>query len=227
MPRLKAWSALIPGLPLRAAAERFTAETGIEVDVHTGLPETWLGRLRSGEAADLVCCGAELLLDLYEAEGLILGATRRSPGRRSAALVAPKGSSAGIAGLADVVRSGVRVGIAVGGCTLGLWDEVAARAGRTESVRARISARANGCGALLGLLARREVDVAFGWDSFDRVPGFDIEVIRLGPNETVWRSTAVGVARASARPEEAGRLADFLVGPAGREIYRNWGWHVD
>ena len=175
--RLPADSAYVPALPLREAADRYAEEAGVEVTVKAGRPEQWMPKLAGGAPADLICCGAEFLLDIAESKGLLEPGSRRSVGRRRAAIGVPGGNPAGIGGLEDVSAPDVRLGIAVEGCTLGLWDEVSGLAGRTEEVRARITARANGCGALLGTVSRGEVEAAFGWANMDRVPEMAVEVV--------------------------------------------------
>lgn len=224
--RLTAYSALVPSMPLKQAAERFTSETGVEVDVKPGRPEQWMKRVAAGAPADVMCCGAEFLLDIAEAQELVVPGSRRSVGRRLAALVAPAGNPAAISSLADITRPGIRVGIAVEGCTLGLWDEIGGRASLTEEIRARIVARAQGCGQLLGLINHRQVDVAFGWANFHRIPGSRLEVVPLPEDLEVWRSTGVGVVSSSSDPELAGRFVAWLASPAAQEIYRGWGWDV-
>lgn len=225
--RLTIYSALVPALPLREAAERFAAREGVAVEVKAGRPERWMSRLRDGAPADLICCGAEFLVDLAEAEGLVDGASRRSVGSRRAAIVVPAGNPAGVASVADLARPDVALGISVEGCTLGLWDEIATRAGLTEVVRARIAERARGCGALLGVISRGAVDAAVGWHNFDRVPGFSVEVVPPDDGFEIRRSTCVAVTRGCERREPMERFVAYLVSEEGRAIYRRWGWDVE
>lgn len=224
--RLVVYSAFVPSIPLGEAARRFAEAEGVEVDVRPGRPETWLPRLRDGAPADLISCGAEFLLDLAEAEGIAAPGTRASLGRRRAAIVVPQGNPARVAGVEDLARPGVRLGIGVEGCTLGLWDEIGGRVAATEALRARIAARAPGCGALLGLVTRGEVDAAFGWHNFDRVPKFAVEIVELPGELAVWRSTGVAIPARAENRALAEEFVGFLTSEAGRQIYRSWGWHV-
>ena len=223
---LTAYSALVPALPLADAAARFGAEHGVRIEVKPGRPEKWLPALKAGAPADLMSCGAEFLLDLAEADGLVEPGTRVGVGHRKAALIVPKGNPAGISGLTDFARPGLRMGISVEGCSLGLWDEVASRAGLREQVRSKITRRAGGCGALLGLVSRAEVDAAIGWSNFDQVPNFEVEVVPLPSELMVFRSTGVGVVKGSANRAVAERFVSWLVSASGRDIYRRWGWEV-
>lgn len=223
---LTAYSALVPALPLADAAERFGAEYGVRIEVKPGRPEKWLPALKAGKPADLMSCGAEFLLDLAEADGLVEPGTRAGVGHRQAALIVPKGNPAGILGLTDFARPGLRLGVSVEGCSLGLWDEVASRGGLREQVRSKITQRAGGCGALLGLVSRGEVDVGIGWSNFDRVPHFAVEIVPLPSEVMVFRSTGVGVVKGSANRAVAERFVSWLVSASGRAIYGRWGWDV-
>ncbi|MBI2893053.1 MAG: substrate-binding domain-containing protein [Deltaproteobacteria bacterium] len=118
----------------------------------------------------------------------------------------------------------MRIGIAVEGCTLGLWDEVGCRAVMVQPIREKIVARAKGCGDLLGIIRRREVDVAFGWRNFDRVPDVDVEVVPLPEAVEVRRTTGIAVVAGTPRSAEARRFALWLASDEGRAIYRRWGW---
>ena len=224
---LIARSALVPALPLTDAAVRYGEQTGVVIDVKAGRPEKWMPRVREGAAVDLLCCGAEFLLDLAEVEGLVVPGSRRSLGLRRAALIVPPGNPANITGLSDLARAGVRVGTGVEGCTLGLWDELAGRAAITGAVLQRIALHAAGCGALLGAVARGEVDVGIGWENFDCHPSFDVEVVSLPPEHQVWRSTGIGVSSSSTRPDVARGFVDWLGSDESREIYRSWGWIIE
>lgn len=219
------FAAYIPSIPLRRVAEAYARKTGIAIDVRAGRPESWLPKLRDGEPGDLMSCGAEFLLDMAEAEGILEPTSRRSLGVRRAALVVPRANPARIRTLADLAQPGVRVGIAAGGCTLGLWDEVATRADLAAPVRANITARANGCGALIGLLERASVDVAFGWHNFDRVS--DTAVIQLPQELQVWRSTGIGIIRETPHREEAEQFLEWLTSVEGRAPYRELGWLIE
>ena len=88
-PTLIARSALVPALPLKDAAERYAERTGVTVEVKAGRPEKWMPKVREGAPVDLMCCGAEFLLDLAEVEGLVVPGSRRSLGLRKAALIVP------------------------------------------------------------------------------------------------------------------------------------------
>ncbi len=219
-------SALVPALPLAEAAKRYGEITGELVEVKAGRPERWMPKLEAGEPSDLISCGAEFLLDLAQARGLVVPESRMSLGLRRGALVVPTGNPANIRVLADLATPGVRVAIAVEGCTLGLWDEVCGRARLTDAVRPNIVKLAQGCGALLGALSRGEVDVAIGWDSFDRHPRFIVQSIPIPDELAVFRSTGIASLARCEQPERAQAFLAWLHTEPARAIYRRWGWIV-
>jgi len=222
------YSAFVPALPLMDAAEIYGAARRIEITIKPGRPEQRMPRLKKGEPADMICCGAEFLLDIAEAEGLLVPDARRSPGKRRAGLIVPAGNPGSISGLDDLARQETRVGIAVEGCTLGLWDEISGRAGLTEKIRPNISARAKGCGALLGVVSRGEVEAGFGWTNMDRVPEMSVEIVPLPGELEIIRPAGVGITATATEPALAGDFISWLTtDPEARSIYGKWGWEIE
>ncbi len=221
-------SALVPALPLREAAIIFGSETGTEVTVNPGQLEEWMPRMRTDESADLISYGAEFLLDIAENEGLLVPGARRSVGRRRSGLIVPPGNPGSISGLEDLAQPETRVGISVEGCTLGLWDEISGRAGLTEKIRSNISVKAKGCGALLEVVTRGEVEAGFGWINMDQVPDMTVEIVPLPAELEIIRSTGVGVMATAMEPELAGEFLYWLTtDPVARAIYKKWGWEIE
>jgi accessory colonization factor AcfC len=221
------YSAYVPSVPLSDAAKVYGEREGVEIEVRAGRPEKWMPSLRDGTPADMISCGAEYLLDLAEAEGLLRPNGRRSLGRRRAALMVPAGNPAGIRGLEDLARDDVRTGIAVEGCTLGMWDEIAGSAGLANAIRSRITARAKGCGDLIRIVNQNRVDAAVGWASFQNLPSANIEIIDLPERLSVQRSTGIGITANPRNPELAEAFLGWLGTEEARAIYRGWGWLVD
>ena len=97
---------------------------------------------------------------------MILRPTRRSVGYRRSAILVPMGNPKKIKSISDLTKEGVRVGISVSGCLLGVWDDISSKAGLTDSIRRNITDFADGCGAVMALINQRKVDAVFGWDAF-------------------------------------------------------------
>ncbi len=226
-PDLIIYSAYVPSVPLTDAAKAYGEQTGVTIDVRPGRPEQWMPKLREGTPADMISCGAEYLLDLAEAEGLLQPDGRRSLGRRRAALLVPAGNPAGVERVEDLAREDVRTAIAVEGCTLGLWDEVAGRAEMVEAIRSRIAIRAKGCGDLIRVVNQGRVDAAIGWASFSRLPTADLDFVELPERLSVQRSTGIGITAQPRNPEAARQFLAWLGSSEARAIYRRWGWLVD
>ena len=102
MKSLTIYAAFIPSIPLQKAAALYTQKTAQAIKIHPGRPEGWLPKIKAGAQADLITCGAEFLLDLAQADGILDGSSRQGLGRRRAALVVPHGNPKEVIGVEDL-----------------------------------------------------------------------------------------------------------------------------
>jgi molybdate transport system substrate-binding protein len=221
---LKVYSAGAVAPPLQKAISAFEKEAGIKCDLTIGKPSVLLAEIESAKQGDLICCGAEYILDEATEAGTVKGELRRSLGLRRSALIVPKGNPAGIRSIRDLVRPGVRVGIATEGCLKGLWDDVASRAKLTDEVRRNISDRADSCGAVMALVNTKKVDAIFGWSAFANIWPETSEAVELPDELQVFRSTVAGVISYSKNEASALELLEFLASSAVDELYADLGW---
>ncbi|HIE52439.1 MAG TPA: ABC transporter substrate-binding protein [Armatimonadetes bacterium] len=217
---LRIFCSLVPAPPLRAAGRVFADKFGVEVDLTAGKPEGWAPLVIGGEAGDVICCGAEYLLDEFEDAGAIIKESRRTVGYRRSVLIVAPDNPKGITSLADLTRPEVRVGIAVGGCPKGIWDDICSKAGLTDAVRRNIVVHADGCGSLIRALTQGEIDVGFGWSSFCCFAPQNVAAVELSRDLQVYRSTSVAITSFSPRKELARQFIEFLVtAPEARKFY--------
>jgi molybdate transport system substrate-binding protein len=227
IPCLKVYSAWVPALPLKEAAAAFERSRGIRIQVVAGCPESWMPQLRASRQGDLISCGAQFLLDEAEMEGIVAPEGRRELGRRRAAIVVRVGNPLGIRSIEDLARPGVRVGIASGGCTLGMWDEIASRAGLTSEIRRNVVERARGCCALMQGIIKGRTDAILGWANFPQAFPGELETVPLPEPLAVQRTTGIAATTFRTNGGLVEEFLNFLTRGPGREIYRKWGWMVD
>ena len=235
---IRVFSARACADPLYEVARDFESETGIHVDVsvcsrHCAKPEAeeasgqtddFLVEISDMGIHDLAIGGAEYLLDDGEVKGIVQKGQRRTIAYRASALVVPAGNPAGILGLKDLVRPGIRIGISMLDCLKGLWEDVTARLGILDEVRPNIVFHANGCVAIVEAVAERKVDVAFGWSAFKHLDDKRIAVIELPPAQQVMRGTCVGLLSFSKNPGLATRFMEYLTTSKARNHYLKHGW---
>lgn len=239
---VRVFSARACAAPLEEAARLFEREAGIAVEIsvcsrHCAQPvaeeavgsdgsHDFLEEIAEAGVHDLAIGGAEFLLDDGEVRGIVARGERRTIACRSSALLVPAGNPKGIAGLEDLARQGVRVGVSVLDCLKGLWEDVAARVGLLDDIRRNITFHANGCIAIVEAVAQGKVDAAFGWSAFAHLAPGRIEVVELPPEQQVLRGTGVGLLAFARQPQLARRFMDFLTTRAARACYGRYGWAV-
>ena len=211
--------------PIKNCAEEFKAKFGTEFKFTVGKAESLVSEIAESREGDILTCGAEFILDDAQERGLVLRDTRRSVGFRKSAILVPMGNPKKIKLISDLTREGVKVGISISGCLLGVWDDVSSKAGLTDKIRNNITDFADGCGAVMALINQKKVDAVFGWDAFKRLWMKTMEVVELPKELQVYRSTGVAVVKFSKNKELGKKFIDFLVSENGKKIYREFGWH--
>jgi molybdate transport system substrate-binding protein len=210
--------------PIKKCAEEFTAQRGIDVAFTVGKAEELISEIAALKQGDILTCGAEFILDDAQVKGLISGETRRSLGYRRSAILVPKSNPKGIESLSDLVKEGMKVGISISGCLVGMWDDVSSKAGLTDKLRKNITDFADGCGAVAGLINQKKVDAVFGWDAFQELWPATIDVVALPREIQVFRSTGIAVITFSKQRETATQFIDYATSDKGKEVYRAYGW---
>jgi len=234
------FSARACAAPLEEAAELFTKQTGVEInisvcarhcatqDAEEANPESgghdFLVEIAEYGIHDLAIGGAEYLLDDGEVKRIILKGERRLIAYREAAIAVPKGNPANIQSLEDLTKPGVRIGVSVIDCLKGIWEDVTARVGLADEVRQNISFYASGCVAIVEAVAENIVDAAFGWTAFSHLDDDRIEIIRLPAEQRIYRGTGVGMLEFTKQPELARTFMDFLVTDEARACYESHKW---
>jgi len=224
MDELRVYSAGAVAPPLMEAVRVFEEREGVTCRVTPGKPESLLRAIRLNKRGDVISCGAEYVHDEAEDLGVLVKGTRRSLGCRRSVIVVESGNPKGIGSLEDLCRGGVRVGVAVGGCLKGVWDDVCSKAGLIEEVRSNIVEHADACGTLMGLIHGGRVDAVFGYNAFKNVWPDTCDAVELPRDLQVYRSTAAQVITYTQNQQLSSRLIDFLVSPEGRAIYKRHGW---
>jgi accessory colonization factor AcfC len=222
--RLHVYSSGAVAPPIKKCAGEFTAKQGIEFDFTVGKAEELISEISDLKQGDVLTCGAEFILDEAQVKGLIFGETRRSVGYRKSAILVSKSNPKGIDSIFDLVDERTRVGVSVGGCLLGLWDEVSSKAGLTDKIRKNITEFADGCGAVAALINQKKVDAIIGWDAFQKLWPTTIEVVDLPRELQVFRSTGIAVIKFSKQKETAKQFIDYAISEEGKKIYRSYGW---
>ena len=210
--------------PLKKASEVFSERFGTEFEFIVGRVEVLLTKMLETKKGDILQCGAEYILDDLEGKGLIVKQSRRSVGYRKSVILVPIGNQKNISSLEDLTKAGIKIGVSVSGCLVGVWDDISSKAGITNHILRNITHMADGCGAVMALIHEGKVDAIFGWDAFENIWPKTSEAIEIPEELQVFRSTGVGILNYSNQRQLASKFIDFLVSEEGRDIYKDYGW---
>ena len=222
--QLHVFSAGAVATPLQKAIDVFEKKFAIHCEFTPGSPEILLATIAAEKEGDVISTGAEYILDEAEDQELVVKGSRKTLGLRRSVIVVPLGNPANITSLQDLCRKDVRIGIAVGGCLKGVWDDIASKAGLTDLIRENITEHADSCGALMSLIHQGKVDAIFGWNAFKAIWPNTCEVIELPYDLQVYRSTVVGMLSCTKNSELAKKFIDFLVTDEVKKIYTDYEW---
>jgi accessory colonization factor AcfC len=224
----KIFSTGLPAIPLHGAARIFEERYHVKFDIVAGEPSTWLPRVRAGEG-DLVCVGAEYMMDDIEAEGLILGETRATLGYRRSMIMVRKGNPQGIRTLQDLAEKDIKMLVCRGACQRGLWDDVSSKAMLTDKIRSKIVEYGVGCLDTLRRWRRSEgrIDAGIVWNVYGIVWPAYCEMIELPKDLEVFRSTNVAITKSCPDIKSMQSFIAFLRSDESKKVYERWGWIVN
>jgi len=211
--------------PVKKCAKEFKAKFGTEFEFTVGKAENLIEEIAETKEGDLLTCGSEFILDHAQLKGLVLKETRKSLGSRTSAILVQTGNPKKIKSMSNLAREGIQVGVSVSGCLTGVWDDLATKAGLTEQIRKNTAIYADGCGELMSLINKKQVDAILGWDAFKNMNMQTMDLVELPKDLQVHRSTAIGVIAFSKNKELAKKFIGFLVSEKGKKIYEEYGWH--
>ena len=215
---LFAGAGLRPALDDMAAAYR--AETGTTVTCDYGGSGMILSRLRLHERGDLFMPGDMWYVDLAEKDGLV--ASKTLVCYFVPVILVPKGNPAGITGLADLARPGVRLGLGdAEKCQIGrLCPQIFEKNGLDQAAIDANTRYASVTVNELGVQIKTgHLDAAIVWDAIAALYPDTAEVIRIPRDQNVISSVAVALLNLSKRPDEARRFIDFLTSDRGQAIF--------
>lgn len=223
-----------PGGPepaIREAAAQFGPAHGVKVVVTSGPTAKWIAQAKAD--ADVVYSGSETMMTdfLEQMAGELLPETVMPLYLRVSAILVRPGNPRHIAKFADLLAPGIKVLVVNGAGQNGLWEDIAGRKGKIETVKAL---RKN-----IGLFTKNSGEAAEAWKkdpSFDAWLTWTIwqgesrgvaDVIPIEPDLRIYRDAGVALTRRGQEKPAAKEFAAFLASPAGARIFQKMGWTVE
>lgn len=141
------------------------------------------------------------------------------------ALAVPKGNPAGITGLKDLTKQGIKVvlGDPQANPIGKLADKVLKGAGIFDQVEPNVVARTATASELVTYLSMEQADAAVIWE--DNLVGNDqIEVVPTSEFEKFIKTVPAALLDCSQKPEIGKKFMEFVSSPAGLNIWQKWGF---
>lgn len=214
--------------PAEAAARAFEEQTGIRVNLLFGGSGYVLSQMKLARRGDLYFPGSSDYMEKAKREGLVLPETERIIVYLAPAINVQAGNPKQILQLADLTRPGLRIAIAnpEGVCVGAYAVEIIEKnftAGQKRAFRDNLVNYTGSCSKTASALSLKAVDVVIGWRVFQYWDPQRIESIPLAASEVSRVGyIPIAVSRFSQQPEQARQFIDFLLSPAGQEIFSRY-----
>jgi len=147
--------------------------------------------------------------------------------RPSAILVRPR-NPRGIRDFPDLLGEGMRVMVVCGSGQVGLWEDIAAKLGDMDKYRAFrgniVRFAASSEEAVAAWKSDPGIDAWLTWNIWLAPMRSEAELVDLSPQYRVYRQCSIAMTRRGASLPEAKDFIDFLLSPAGEEVFVSWGW---
>ncbi|HEY8449408.1 MAG TPA: molybdate ABC transporter substrate-binding protein [Bacillota bacterium] len=216
-----------------AIARRFeAAHPGTRVALNFGASSTLRTQLEQGARADVFAPADRAQMDKARAAGLIDGAPVVFAHNRLAVIV-PKGNPAGLRGLRDLARSGLRLITAAPGVPIAEYTRqmLAKLAGDdygpdfADRVLANAVSQEPNVRQVVFKVAMGEADAAIVYAS-DITPDVAdrLEVLSIPDRYNVTASYPIAVVRQAPNPRGARAFVAFVQGPEAQAILQQWGF---
>ncbi|MDT8444006.1 MAG: molybdate ABC transporter substrate-binding protein [Desulfuromonadales bacterium] len=215
--------------PLEEAASVFEEETGIPIILHLGGSGSMLSQIQLTGQGDLYIPGSPDYMEKAKAFGLVESdatiITYLIP-----ALIVAKGNPHHITGLHDLLKPGLRIGLAdPEGVCVGLYAvEILEANDLTDRVRPNLRGMVESCAKTAALIPLNLVDVVLGWREFTAWNPAAMEAVLLNPDELPRLAyIPSAVLKHAKNPQAAETFMAFLKSENGQAIFQKWGYLTD
>lgn len=215
--------------PLNEAAAAFEKKTGVKVYLTYGGSGTVLSQMELAKTGDIYIPGSPDYLAKAEKKQVIDPTTTKILAYLVPAICVQPGNPQNILSLSDLAKTGLKVGIGnPDSVCVGLYAvEILDSNKLIESVFPNIVTQATSCDATATLISLKSVDAVIGWSVFQDWDPQHIERIMIKP-EQLPRLAYIPAAISTFTKDKvlAAQFIDFLVSPAGQDIFKKWGYNA-
>jgi molybdate transport system substrate-binding protein len=215
--------------PLDEAAAAFEKKTGVKVYLTYGGSGTVLSQMELAKTGDVYIPGSPDYMVKAEKKQVIDPATTKIVTYLIPAICVQPGNPQNIQSLSDLAKPGLKVGIGnPDSVCVGLYAvEILDSSNLLQSVFPNIVTQATSCDATATLITLKSVDAVMGWSVFQDWDPQHIEHVLIKP-EQLPRLAYIPAAVSTFSKDKvlATQFIDFLVSPAGQDIFKKWGYNA-
>ncbi len=212
---------------LDEVARAFEKQTGIKVYANYGGSGTVLSQMKLAKTGDLYIPGSPDFMVKAERDGVVEPKTVKIISYLIPVIAVQRGNPKNIQTLSDLARPGLKIGIADPETVcVGLYAiEILEYNRLLAEVGKNVITYTESCEKTATILSLKSVDAVIGWHVFRDWDPDRIDVVYLRP-EQLPRIAYIPAAISTFTKdrENAWKFMDFLVSPAGGDMFRKWGY---
>ncbi len=214
--------------PTELAAAAFAEKTGVKVELIFGGSGYVLSQMELGKTGDLYFPGSSDYMEIAKEKGLVYPETEAYVVYLVNAINVKRGNPHNIQSLKDLIRPGLRVGIAnPEGVCVGLYAvEILEKNLSPEELallKANIVNYPESCEKTATAISLETVDAVIGWEVFEHWDPERIETIPLRPEEIIRVGyIPIAVSTFTQNKELAQQFIDFILSPEGQQLYKQY-----
>jgi molybdate transport system substrate-binding protein len=215
---------------MRRIATDYQASTGVPVELIYGGSGTLLSQMQLSRRGDIYLPGSPDYIEIALAKEQIIPGSDRVVAYLVPSLIVPEGNPAGVSGLEDLARPGLKVGIGNPETVcLGLYGvEILEHNGLLDAVLPNVVTFGASCSKTADLAAIGSVDVILGWRVFDAWNPARMDAVALRPGQIPRVSTIpISIPVYAEDPARSQAFIDFVLSPAGQRAYAQAGYLTD
>jgi len=206
--------------PAEELVKVFGAEYGVKIVTDYAGSEVLLSKMKLGRSGDLYMPGDKYYVELAAGEGMI--EQRRSVCYFVPTILVQKGNPKGIAGLRDLLKPGVKLGLgdsracAIGRKSKKIFEKNGIEWSEVEKNLKFQSLTVNDLGVQI---EAKSLDAVMVWDAVAKQFAQNGDAVSLPVGENIISTVDIGVLKFSENKELAGQFVDFVGSAKGQAIF--------
>jgi accessory colonization factor AcfC len=211
--------------PMQECADLFNRANQVKVVVTASPEPQWFAEAQMD--ADLIFGGADYMLTDFALRqpAMLDEKSRVELYVRPAGILVRKGNPKKIKSLADLAQPGIRILDVNGAGQLGLWEDLAGRAGLIPGIQKNIvTSVRNSVQAVDQWRSDPTLDAWITYESWQYRLTEVTDLVRLPEAQRLYRGTPIAIAKTAPNRALAEKFIGFLQTAQAHAVFQKWGW---